>query len=484
MPPNTILLSAMLREVSANPGFREAFVRQIEGLQHGPGKHGPALLTPKLADELRKRVLGDDWAGLDRFPGWTMRAINPTVRAIQRVAAGDAKTDAATWLDTGPYTLAQAGSETFAQPSTLAGFSSVGPPEDLGAGIQRGDGPNPQLAPMDAESARLAYVLNRLAANALEGTPRFSATVFSATVMTPEDLIESLAASGHRITVTDSRYFANFGHLHYRRPGSGESLDVMMPFWVNTGWAVPHSGAWLRRSRPLLVPVAHAELEWHVRGPRINADVSWYFGIDGKAEWRTMDTLDQAWVLHRDAHVYQGGQALEATRLAARFTVAYLHQHAARPQLPFGGYYALGVCQDSVAAIEHRLTGRGTLFPNTADDRLFDDPRDAEVNTLLRAIPKDRDGGRPDAERVFASLPVAPAPGPRPFAAVTIPGLADDLDAAYNAMQGETLTRWHGRVWSGVVAVCIGAAIALAFVFRAKSARRRRSSRRRRVYRV
>jgi hypothetical protein len=33
---------------------------------------------------------------------------------------------------------------------------------------------------------------------------------------------------------------------------------------------------------------------------------------------------------------------VEATRLAGLLTVAYMHQHLQRPQLPFGGYYALG----------------------------------------------------------------------------------------------------------------------------------------------
>ena len=73
MPPNTILLSQMMRELSAQPGFTEALIHQLDK----GGKKGPALLTPDLIDELRKRILGEDWQGLDRFPGWTMREINP-----------------------------------------------------------------------------------------------------------------------------------------------------------------------------------------------------------------------------------------------------------------------------------------------------------------------------------------------------------------------------------------------------------------------
>ena len=69
MPPNTILLSQMMRQLSAQPGFTNALIDQLDK----GGKKGPALLTPKLIDELRKRILGADWQGLDRFPGWTMR---------------------------------------------------------------------------------------------------------------------------------------------------------------------------------------------------------------------------------------------------------------------------------------------------------------------------------------------------------------------------------------------------------------------------
>ena len=222
---------------------------------------------------------------------------------------------------------------------------------------------------------------------------------------TPQDLIAALAASGHQVTVVDARYFANFGHLHYK------GQDVMMPFWIDTSFAVPGTGGLLGwGARPLLVPVSHAEYEWQVRGPRINADVSYYFGVDGKSEWRTMDTLDQSWVLRRVAHTYTDAQALEVTRLTGLLTIAYMHQHQRRPDLPFGGYYALGVCQDGIAAIEEHMTGNSTLFPNTADTTLFDDPRDAEVNKLIAAIPKDRGGDPPGPERIFGSLPAEPGP--------------------------------------------------------------------------
>jgi hypothetical protein len=481
MPPNTILLSQMMRELSAQPGFTEMLIQQIDK----GGKKGPALLTPALVDELRKRILGSDWSGLDRFPGWTMREINPTVRVIGHEAGKSDKLEDASavhpgaspsaaqmrqLLDLGPYALDKQEAVSLEEHSELPPFNTNGIVTEVGAGVVRGDGPN-QLASEHSESQRLADVLNRLAANKLDGAKSFAVSRSWATILaqagtgpvredkprmmswTPEDVIRDLQATGHTITVTDTRYFANFAHIHYK------GQDVMAPFWINSQIIIPGS-----HGRTLLVPVVHAEYEWHIRGPKINADVSYYFGIDGKSEWRTMDTLDQTWVLKRDAHTYTGAQAVEVTRLAGLLTVAYMHLHAAHPTLPFGGYYALGVCQDGVSAIEHKMTGKVTLFPNTADEAFFNDPRDAEINALIAAIPKDRDGDPPAPERIFGSLPTDPG-ADGDFSAITIPGLASDLTAVHQAWTDGTLVRTHSRLRKALLIAALLAIAALGISF-------------------
>ena len=480
MPPNTVALSQMMRELSERPGFTEAMLAELDK----GGKRGPALLTPSLIDNLRKRIVGKDWEALDRFPGWTMQAINPTVRVVGHVAGksetaedmsavhpGASPTAAQTneHLDLGPYALDQHETISLEKPSGLPGFTTDGIVSSLGAGVVRGDGPN-ELAPEHAESQRLAYALNRLAANGLEGAALFTVTRSWAAVTeeaksyesprdkvnmqasTPEQVIRDLQATGHEVTVTDSRYFANFGHLHYN------GHDVMMPFYVNAQIMVPGT------KRPLLVPVSHAEYEWHIRGPQVNADVSYYFGVDGKSQWRTMDTLDQPWVMKRDAHVYLGSDAIEVTRLATALTLAYMHLHASHPALPFGGYYALGVCQDGVSAIEKKMTGKVTLFPNTADGSFFNDARDAEVNQLMQAIPKDRDGKAPEPERIFGSLPTDDLEG------VSIPGLGADLVAVHKAWNDGTLkrTRTWKKTASEIFLFSMGALLLVGAVRRAR----------------
>src|SRR6202012_378624 len=80
MPPNTVMLSQMMRELSATPGFTDALLAQLDQGE----KKGPALMTPALMKKLRELILGKDWQGLDRFPGWTMQEVNPAVGVISR----------------------------------------------------------------------------------------------------------------------------------------------------------------------------------------------------------------------------------------------------------------------------------------------------------------------------------------------------------------------------------------------------------------
>jgi hypothetical protein len=422
MPPNTVMLSQMMRELSAQPGFTE----QLLSYLHQGQKNG-AFLTPDLFDMLRKLVLGKDWGGLDRFPGWTIRRITRTITVGNRLLKVDDDTAAAV-LDArvGPYALDKPMTESLDTPSHRPGFSDQGLVVKLNDAVTHGDGADPKLAPMHSESARLAEVMNRLSLNGFKSTAPFTVTLHGQAATTPQQLVQALTASGHSVTVADSRYFANFGHFHYN--GS----DVEMPFWLDSQLRVP-TDHWWQRSRHLLVPVAHAEYEWIVTGPNINADVTFYFGIDGRAEFRTNDQLNQPWVMGRHAHEYRGADALEVTRLTASMMRAYAYLHAAHPQLPFGGYYTLGVCQDVVGAIEMRMTGKTTLYPNTARTEMFHDQPDEEITKLMEAVPKDTGGAAATPERIFGSLPTTD------ITAITVPGLRDDLQRTHTAWENGTL---------------------------------------------
>lgn len=451
----------MMSDLSVQPGFTDKMLAALAK----QSKTGAAILSPALLDAMRKTILGKDWQGLNRFPGWTMAAINPVIDVAGKVGGNvDQPAEVVTqpitaFIDLGDYALDHVRTVDLDKPSKLPGFSAEGLVTPLGDSVVRGDAANPKIAPMHSESMRLAEVLNRLSLNLPEkptdGVARFQALLGGHLVASPAGLISALTESGHTVDVVDARYFANFGHLHY------EGRDVMMPFWVNAQAVVPGT------QRQLLVPVAHAEYEWLIRGPKINADVSFYFGVDGKAEFRTMDTLDQAWVMGRYAHEYRGADAVEVTRLTGLLVLAYAHEHLAHSQLPFGGYYALGVCQDGIAAIEQKMTGKATLFPNTADMALFKDARDGEINGLLTAVPKDRSGEPPQLERIFGSLPTTD------LAAITIPGLAADLESVRAAWRDGTLGRTHRPVWKTLLIYVSGIAAVLLIVWLAFRSRNR-----------
>jgi hypothetical protein len=445
MPANTVMLSQMMRDLSAQPGFTDQLLNYID-----KGQKNGAILTPQLFDTFRKLILGKDWSGLDRFPGWTIHRVTRTVKVgTGLLTKSDDSAAATSKVHLGPYALDKAATETLDAPSNRPGFSTDGLVTKLTEQVTNGDGADPKLAPMHSESARLAEVMNRLSLNGFQSTAPFSVSIDGQTASTPQQLVQALVATGHQVTVADARYFANFGHFHYN------GKDVEMPFFLDSQMMVP-TDHWWQRSRPLLVPVAHAEYEWIVTGPKINADVAFYFGIDGRAEFRTNDQLNQPWVMGRHAHEYRGADAVEVTRLTGQMLRAYAYLHAAHPDLPFGGYYTLGVCQDVVNAIELHMTGKTTLFPNTARVEFFNDQPDAEITKLMDAVPKDTGGEPPAPERIFGSLPTTD------LAAVTVPGLREDLQRTHEAWQNGTLD--HEHVFTREVTTVLGIVLATGLV--------------------
>ena len=145
-------------------------------------------------------------------------------------------------------------------------------------------------------------------------------------------------------------------------------------------------------------------------------------------EFRIIDTLDQSWVLGRVAKVYSGKDAVEVVRLECEIIKTYGRIKKDNPDLPFGGYYALGVCDDVNAAIEYRMTGETTLFPLPHDNKYFQG--DSEVEQIIRKLPSDgHDESVPEPKRVFGSIPA------EDFSKIPIPSLRAQLKAVKAAWE-------------------------------------------------
>ena len=374
-----------MQRVSAQPEFRE---RVLQGIREVP-KVGE-FLSPDLLDRLRILILGKEWQRVDHFPALTVAALNKSVEAAVGLAGKSATpVQPADLLDTAEYPLGEAETIDLDHPPIAPTYSNdpATARRDIGFNLTMGDGPDPVLSPMHAASRQLAAVLNRLAMNA-SGQPQAVATLDGKSFTDNSALIHELTESGHQASITDDVFFANFGHMH------DGGREVMMPFWIDTQIAVPAS----RRS--LLLPVSHSEQELHIRGPKWNADVSFYFGIDGKAEFRTMDSLNQSWVMHRVLFSYadpsRQSRVLQILSSAVR---VYYRVRMTHPELPFGGYYRLGVCQDVSATVESALQEKILLFPITHDPAYFPqnesaDPGDREFLAAFAAI-------RPTAAPVY-----------------------------------------------------------------------------------
>jgi hypothetical protein len=426
-----ILFSAVMQRVSAQPEFRE---RVLQGIREVP-KVGE-FLSPDLVDRLRVLILGKEWQRVDHFPALTVAALNKSVDAAVSLA-GKSTTPLkpADLLDTADYPHGQRETIDLNHPATAPTYAEdpATAQRNVGFDLTMGDGPDPALAPMHPESRQLAVVLNRLAMNA-PGEPVATAILDEKTFTDGGALIQELRESGHSVTISDDVYFANFGHLHDR------DREVMMPFWIDTQIAVPAS----RRS--LLLPVSHSEQELHIRGPKWNADVSFYFGIDGKAEFRTMDSLNQSWVMHRVLYDYQDSpQQVRVMRLLSAAVRIYYRVRMLHPELPFGGYYRLGVCQDASATVESDLQGKTVLFPITHDPAYFPqsistDPRDREFLATFDALPSDRGSAMPPIDRVLGALPTVH------YDDIMIPGLSGDLQRVAMADRLGVLNRTHPLV--------------------------------------
>jgi hypothetical protein len=441
------LFSTVMQRVSAQPEFRE---RVLQGIRELP-KVGE-FLSPDLVDRLRVLILGKEWQRVDHFPALSVSALNKSVDAAVHLAGKSVTPlEPTDLLDTAEYPLGQTESIDLDHPAAKPAYADdpSTAQRDIGFNLTMGDGPDPALAHMHPESRQLAAVLNRLAMNGPENDhgqndpgqsdpgrsdpkpPQAVAMLDGKRFTDGSSLIHELANSGHKVTISDDVFFANFGHLH-----DGER-EVMMPFWIDTQIAIPAS----RRS--LLLPVSHSEQELHIRGPKWNADVSFYFGIDGKAQFRTMDSLNQSWVMHRVLFAYgDSSQQVRVMRLLSAALRIYYRARMAHPELPFGGYYRLGVCQDVSATVESDLQGRTILFPITHDPAYFPqnastDPRNREFLTAFGRIPSDRGSGLPPIDRVLGALPTLH------YGDIVIPGLAGDLQRVEVANHLGLLHRTH-----------------------------------------
>ena len=278
--------------------------------------------------------------------------------AASNPGASAGANETAKFLDLGPYPLDQEQTVSFDEPSTLPPFTTEGIVTRLGPNTVRGDGPN-QLAPEHAESQRLADALNRLAANALDGAEAIRRD-------TRRNLCLDAAGSHRR-----ARRQRTSGHgrrcalLRELRPsalqGPGRD-DALLD---------RHKLRRSRHRRPARLGRATAARSGLTRRVRVAASAA---RRSTPTSATTSASTERASGAPWTRSISPGCSGARRTptpalrRSKSRASRGFspsptCTSTSARPDLPFGGYYALGVCQDGVAAIEEHMTGKVNALP-------------------------------------------------------------------------------------------------------------------------
>lgn len=337
------------------------------------GSLGAALDTPARRAQIKEALRRADPAVLDRFP---------TLTSAEAAAAASLYASRQ-----GPTVVPPRAPElALALPG-----SPADPPADvylkpIGHGLLYGDETLFGAGAPWSDSKAVAEALNYLGDNDPAAPSGFIVDA-GGRYATVDGWLGSLLASGHSVDVDDVRLYANFGDLRLQTPAGRR--DVATPTLIDTGIVLP-SG------RRLVSPVTHSELDIKIRGPRVNAVLAFYFGIDGRAAFRAQDTTNQGWVGGRAVRSWSGADAAKLLDRAG-WVSRELAAKAKAFGLAMGGYGPLGDCNDADAFI----TGE-TPFGMLREPRFYSG--NSELDRLSRSLPYDLTA-TPDPKRVWESRP-------------------------------------------------------------------------------
>lgn len=223
-----------------------------------------------------------------------------------------------------------------------------------------------------ARANAFASVLNNLAMEngsaVVDGDKKYT---------TIEDVVRALVASGHKVKIDNSRYYADFLGLAY----NGKS--VAAPVWIDTQIPMPDGGS-------LKIPAPHAHHNIYVSGPLLNAHFKFYMGVGDGTAFRVQANIMRHWSGGHAVYTYDSDADVEKIvkllSLGGQLRKKWITAGANEPGM---GYGILGVCTDSTAILEYALQGSVTLFPlaHPKADAAADD-----IDGILAKLPTDVEG--------------------------------------------------------------------------------------------
>lgn len=298
--------------------------------------------------------------------------------------------------------------------------------EELQPGLWQGDIKNDALSDTAARRNMVtAEVFDRLAGNA-DAPPaeRFAAKYEGGTYTRLDTLVKALRANGHDIEVSFEHRVANFANLKTKAP-DGTILDVPAAVLVDTGLGTKDERA--------LLPAVHSEMVVRIKpgpdtkGTAVDATVKWFQGISGTGFFPAELHKSPSWCGAKVSDTLSGDAAAKAIELAG-LASDVINASAAKQNLAVGGYGTTGVCNDSVAVVQHATTGGTAAYPLLMRDQTLyaelkarlsdgnhrDDPEYRTIRKSIDALPSDTKAN-PTAKARARTGGLPWAPGAEPF---------------------------------------------------------------------
>lgn len=132
--------------------------------------------------------------------------------------------------------------------------------------------------------------------------------------------------------------------------------DVPFTLFVQTGVVCRHTG------KQAYVPMSHSAFFFSYKGPNFTFSTEFYLGSGGNARFRSGARQDLPWARPHLTSRFTREEALEAVR-GASLIGNLMNALAVKCRLLNGGYGTNGVCADSVAPVEHLITGSVSVYP-------------------------------------------------------------------------------------------------------------------------
>lgn len=292
--------------------------------------------------------------------------------------------------------------------------------KQLVPGVYQGDLPSTASDAQVKRNTLTAELFDRLAANAnLPASQQFSVSYLGKSYARLDDLLGALRADGYQVSVTFEQRIANFSDLKTPVPGSNPPkwLDVPAPLMVRTGI---HDA----QGHEAIVPACHSEMHIQLqsgpdtKGPKLDSEVRFFQGTDGTGFFPADGFADPSWCGRIKSDAVTGDAAVHAAQLAGLLTNV-VNGSAQRNHLWAGGYGVTGVCNDSVAVVEHAITGKVTEYPLLMKDSYVlgeinrelprSSAKDAqglrELASSVQAVPNDLAPNASQTARALASMP-------------------------------------------------------------------------------